>query len=170
MILLVACATPPEESAAPVDFLPTEGGWNITFEATYQGDCQLDNMATLQPPNSEWEIELESSGFTLIDETGYPSYCAWDAPDFACSDGEYSISYIESGYDAIETIATDTYGTFSDADTFTAVLAISASCEGADCGEVGTQYGGDFTYPCTAEGPFSGVSLTPTPPASGARR
>lgn len=158
MILLLACSGPPEDSAAPVEaWTPWEGAWTITFEATYQGDCQLENMATLQPPTSEWEIELESTGFTLIDETGYPSFCSWEVPDFACSDGEYSTSYLESGYDAIETVATDTYGTFSDPATFTAVLAISASCEGADCGEVGTQYGGDFTYPCTAEGPFSGV-------------
>lgn len=161
VLLALACAaapdsTPTEETSTP--FVPAAGDWSVTFAQTFTGDCALDNMATQQPPSSTWVIEAEPVGFTLYDETGYPSGCTLDdAQGFACPDGTYTVSYAESGYDAEEAVTSGVYGTFLDATDLTAELDITAECSGADCGEVGTQYGASFSYPCTAIASFTAI-------------
>lgn len=158
MIFLMACAASTESGAAPEAVLPNEGDWAITMAQTWEGDCVLEDMATHQPEFSTWVVELEPVGFTLYDETGYPSGCSLEATGaFACPDGVYDVSYVEGGYDAVEYIRSTVEGVFEDATTMQAALMISADCEGVDCAEVGLIYGDAFEYGCTAEAPFSGI-------------
>lgn len=156
IFLLWACAAPVEEAPAATAIVPAEGRWAIRWEQTYGGTCQLADMSTSQPEETEWVIELESVGFTIYDETGYPFGCDLADDTFTCSLGTYDVPYDQSGLDATEYITTVTTGTFADAEAFAAIYAITAECVGADCPAVGTQYGDAFAYPCTAEAGYTG--------------
>lgn len=163
MILLLACAVTADTAPpAPDPIVPEEGEWAVSFAQTWEGDCVLEDMSTQQPASSTWAIEREPVGFTLYDETGYPSGCTLDtAGTFACPDGVYDVSYHESGYDAVEYITSTVEGAFADSVTMDAALKITADCDGGDCAAVGTMYGDQFEYGCTAVAPFTGVWVGP---------
>lgn len=157
--LLLACA--PTATEAPTEatppFVPSAGVWTIGWAESYGGDCQLADMATRQPASIDWTIELESQGFTLRDEYAFPMGCDLLDRTFACSLGTYHIPWDDSGLEATEYITTVLGGDFSDAASFTADYTIHAECAGSDCAEVGTQYGADFVYPCSAVAGLTGT-------------
>ncbi len=160
ILLLFACAAedPAPEAAAPA-FSPDEGPWMVSWAETYGGDCVLADMSTGQPESIEWTLELEANGFTLYDEYDYPVGCDLTGSDFACSLGTYHVGWEESGYDATEYVTTTITGTFADERRFDGVYAIHAACEGADCAAIGTQYGPEFAYDCTAEASLGGERI-----------
>jgi hypothetical protein len=160
-LLLTACRPPDLADSAPADpavsFAPAEGPWTVAWDDTYGGDCALDDMSTRQSAEAAWAIELESLGFTFYDETGYPVGCDLVGTAMSCSLGTQDVSYLESGYDAVESITTGLAGTFLDAHTLDAAYSVSAECDGADCPLAGAGYGEAFEYPCTAVAGLAGT-------------
>ncbi|NTU56785.1 MAG: hypothetical protein HGA79_11095 [Anaerolineales bacterium] len=123
---------------------------SLLFGSLGSARAQGQAVADFYPPDVS-AFPIISAQLDVFDATGA----------FACPDGVYDVSYHESGYDAVEYIASTVEGAFADTGTMDAVLKIMADCDGADCASVGTMYGDDFEYGCTAVAPFSGAWVGP---------
>lgn len=145
---LLACKPAAPEDTGPA-LLPTEGDWLVEWSEALTGDCVLADMSSRRS-EERWELRLESIGFTIYDDTGYPVGCVFEPGGFACDLGVYYVEYAQSGVPSVEVIAAEIDGQLLSATEIQGGYATSASCDGPDCAAAGEQYGPDFAYPCTS--------------------
>jgi len=123
-------------------FEPEEGTWRITLDSI-DDDCEAGLEDDAQPGDTSTfslTMDKDGSGFTFTPNgpDKSPGVCTLDDRDFACDVDELSDDvqdYDSDGMDAIVTIAFDIGGRFSSDTQGSFVIAIDATCEGADCGE-----------------------------------
>ena len=160
LLLSLACKQDPGPDSAPAALTPLEGEWTIRWAETLSGDCLLSDMDSRRTEDV-WEIRLESTGFTLYDETGYPVGCLFVDEGFACDLGSYSTDYAEPGGTTTERIHAAINGHFVSERALEGGYETAASCTGADCEDLGSNYGRDFAYPCTSIAAFEGELTEP---------
>lgn len=156
MLLVLACATP-DDTAAPAaatDFVPSQGYWDVTVDATYGGDCALEDPSTGLGAE-EWYVDPSVHGHLTIRPTRYQAHaCVLDDHSFTCIVDWLGAAVSGS---AVETSEHSIEGVFSDEHTLTGQYVVDASCEGGGCRALADTYGPDFRYPCTATADLSGV-------------
>jgi len=154
LLLALACHHEASDSATPEAFAPTLGVWTAHIDATWGGDCALEDDHTWQEADQRWVLDEYRDGFAVRDETGYWYPCTLDDHDFLCELPVIDDDLSSLGLDVHATYTPTWGGAFSDEAHLSGLYSVAAVCEGEDCDQL-TGYGEDFQFPCTAEAGLS---------------
>ena len=125
-------------------FTPMEGNWASTSLTVNEDTCGLfEDDATL-----EVGMSLSDDGATMTFDLGddVTATCALEKGDFDCTPIELVIPV--DGFDAAVTMTQTIGGSFDDEQNGSVSVSVDVTCEGDDCGTVGTAM--ETTFPCGA--------------------
>lgn len=153
MIWLLACVqeTGGRNNPQPddIEIAPIPGFYEVSLAEEWEGDCNLDDFATYDEPEQEWEALPRGAVLILYQDYWAPNSCTLDGMDFSCDDGSWS----ESRAQVDKTIE----GSFVLDGTLTGRKVVELDCGGSGCDILEEMFGNRLGVPCRIEAPFEGV-------------